>query len=224
VVPEAVVAAEAETRRGSSAPAEPAAGVEPAPQPLDVSAALPPPEGPEPRAAESLPAPSVAAAASVAAEPVTVEPARAAGLVLIETSEPSAYLYWELGTMAAASASNGAGTGEPHWVCVVAHVPRRAGSERREYRFPVQRAAGAVRIDGLPRHAVVRAKLTRGEAPEAPPLVIAGSVRVGCTAGGCDGSALNDAQPGFLPHPAADPATLARRAGAHLASAAPLYC
>lgn len=175
---------------------------------------------PEQAASEQLEALSTNAAA-VAPE-AAVEPPHPAGLVLIETSERSAYLYWELATPAAANgSSNGV---EPHWVCVVTHTPRGARSERREYRFPVQRAAGAVRIEGLPKHAVVRAKLTRGEAQEAPALVVAGSVRVGCTAGGCDGSALQQAQPGFLPHPAADPARLAQRAATHLASAAPLYC
>jgi hypothetical protein len=147
--------------------------------------------------------------------------------VLIETSEPNAYLYWELAIPALANdVSNGTSNGngvDSHWLCVVAHAPRGAGSERREYRFPVQRAAGAVRIEGLPRYAVVRAKLTRGPALEAAPLVVAGSVRVACTADGCSGSALTQAQPGFLPHPAADPAALAARAADHLASAAPLY-
>jgi hypothetical protein len=223
-VPAALDVQEAETRRGSEIPLALSAesGPEPEVQPSASPASQSLPEqAPESIAVESQPAASAAAAAPAAA----VEPARTPGLVLIETSEPGAYLYWELATPALANgASNGNGHGEAHWVCVVAHVPRSAGSERREYRFPVLRAAGAVRMEGLPRHAVVRAKLTRGEAPEAPPLVVAGSVRVGCTAGGCDLSALKHAEPAFLPHPAADPATLAQRAATHLASAVPLYC
>jgi hypothetical protein len=204
---------EVETRRGSDVPAS-------APEPETIAASAPEPE-------------TIAASASepqvVAEPPVAQAQPRPTGLVLIETSEPSAYLYWELAVPALANglsngngASNGNGV-ESHWLCVVAHAPRGAGSERREYRFPVQRAAGAVRIEGLPRYAVVRAKLTRGPAPEAAPLVVAGSVRVECTADGCSGSALTQAQPGFLPHPAADPASLAARAADHLASAAPLY-
>jgi hypothetical protein len=202
VVPEPVVAAPAVAEQIRSEPAvaepvsEPSAGP-PASMPLGAAPA------------STAPVPSA---------PIAIE-ARPAGLVLIETGEPSTYLYWELATPPTAPNGNGS---EPHWVCVVTHTPGGAGSKRRERRFPVYRASGAVRLEGLSRHAIVRAKLSRGEAPEAPPLVVASSVWTRET------SALARSEPRFLPHPfdlppVAQPAALAARAAVHLADAAPVY-
>jgi hypothetical protein len=166
--------------------------------------------------AESSPAadPTAAEPDAAAAARAAVE-ARPAGLVLIETNEPCKYLYWELASPPPAVNGNGA---EPHWVCVVSYTPRETGSERRERRFPVQHIMGAVRLEGLEPHAVVRAKLSRGEAPEAPPLVVAGSVWAR------EVTALDRAEPRFVPHAAAQPGALAARAADHLADAAPIYC
>jgi hypothetical protein len=131
---------------------------------------------------------------------------------LIETGEPSRYLYWELAR--ASAAGNGP---EPHWISVVAHTPRGAGSERSEKRFAVLRGSGAVRLEGLSPLAVVRAKLSRADAEDAP-LVVAGSVWAR------ESAALAGAEPRFLPHAGAEPASLAARAADHLADAAPIYC
>jgi hypothetical protein len=131
---------------------------------------------------------------------------------LIETGEPSRYLYWELARPSAAG--NGP---EPHWISVVAHTPRGAGSERSEQRFPVSRGTGAVRLEGLSPLAVVRAKLSRGDA-DAVPVVVAGSVWARELA------ALASAEPRFLPYAGAEPGALAVRAADHLADAAPIYC
>jgi hypothetical protein len=106
---------------------------------------------------------------------------------------------------------------QPHWVSIVTHVVQGAGSERREHHFPIFQPTGAVRLDGVPREAVVRAKLARGEAPEVPPLVVAGLVWA------ADPAALARAEARFAPHAAADPRLLAQRAGAHLVQAAPIY-
>ena len=144
-----------------------------------------------------------------------VEP-RSAGLVLIETGEPSTYLYWELASPAPA------GNGEPHWLYVVTHTAHGAGSERRERRLPIYRPSGALRIEGLPPRAIVRAKLSRSEAPEAPALVVAAAVWAS------EARTLERAELRFVPHGAAQPAALqpaalAARAADLLASAAPLY-
>ncbi|HVZ36788.1 MAG TPA: hypothetical protein VG963_30395, partial [Polyangiaceae bacterium] len=87
-----------------------------------------------------------------------------------------------------------------HWVWVVTHTPRGAGSERRETRFPVYRSSGMVRLEGLPERSVVRARLTYEDDPDRA-LAVAGTV------GGAD-----------------DPRIVARRAGDHLANAVPVYC
>jgi hypothetical protein len=131
--------------------------------------------------------------------------------VLIETGEPNTYLYWELASPAPAS------NGEPHWLYVVTHTARDTGSERRERRFPVYRPSGALRIEGLPPRAIVRAKLSRSETPEAPALVVAGAVWAS------EARTLERAELRFVPHPAAQPAALAARAADLLAGAAPLY-
>jgi hypothetical protein len=99
----------------------------------------------------------------------------------------------------------------------VTHTARSAGSERQERRFPVFQASGAVRLDGLPADAIVRAKLARSEAPEGAALVVAGLVWAAEPAG------LARAEARFKPHAAADPRALAQRAGEHLVKAAPVY-
>jgi hypothetical protein len=158
------------------------------------------------------PAAPVALADSV--EPAAVveaSPPQANGLVLIETGAAGLYLYWELGPSAPAS-----GSGEPHWVWVVSHAPHREGSRRRERRFPVHHTSGAVQLEGMAAHAVVRAKLTRSDAAEAPALAVAGLVWA------AEPAQLANAQARFLPYPAADPGSLAARAGASLAKAGQL--
>jgi tetratricopeptide (TPR) repeat protein len=139
-----------------------------------------------------------------------VDAPRANGLVLIETGAAGLYLYWELGPSAAAE-----GSAEPHWVWVVSHAPHREGSRRRERRFPVHHSSGAVHLEGMAAHAVVRAKLTRSDVAEAPALAVAGLVWA------AEPAQLANAEARFLPYPAADPGSLAARAGASLANAGP---
>jgi hypothetical protein len=122
---------------------------------------------------------------------------RPAALVLVRTAPTATraaetYLYWELPLPAAAPAA--------HWVWVVTHTPRGAGSERHENRFPVYRSSGAVRLAGLPERSVVRARLTYADDPDRA-LAVAGTV--------------GDAD---------DPRVVATRAGDHLANAVPVYC
>ena len=194
-----------ETRRESGRPSAPAPAAEASPAPE-----LPPvPAEPAPA---SLPGPESAAAPPSADVSAPLEP-RPAGLLLIETGEPSRYLYWELARPSAPG--NGL---EAHWISVVAHTPRGAGSERSEKRFPVLRGSGAVRLEGLSPLAVVRAKLSRGDAEDAIPLVVAGSVWARASA------ALDSAETRFSPHAGVEPAALATRAAEHLAAAAPIYC
>lgn len=135
--------------------------------------------------------------APVAAEVLPEVP----GLVLIE-AERSQYLYWELGSSSAA----------PCWLHVVSHTPVVDGhTERRERRFPVQQRSGALRIEGVPAHAVVRAKLSRD--PDGRPVAVAGAVR--------SHDATFDIQ--FCPHPRAPLEAIARRAEPVLARATPVY-
>jgi hypothetical protein len=216
-----------ETRRESGRP--PASTLEAAPEapvadaaPAGADAA---PAAEAPPAAEpvlAVPEAPASAAAPASAEPSAPLEPRPAGLLLIETAELGRYLYWEL----ARPSANGDGI-EPHWISVVAHTPRGAGSERSEKRFPVLRGSGAVRLEGLSPLAVVRAKLSRGDAEDAIPLVVAGSVWAREIAG------LASAEPRFLPHDfrggtphpeRAEPAVLAARAADQLADAAPIYC
>jgi hypothetical protein len=231
--------AEPETRRGSSAPSAPlevapvapstATPPEDAKPPVEAAPLAAAPLEAAPLEAAPLEAPPSVSAVSEASAPEAPVPAvsaviepRSAGLVVIETNEPSTYLYWELASPAPA------GNGEPHWLCVVTHTAHSAGSARRELRWPVYRLSGALRIEGLPPHAIVRAKLSRGAAPEAPPLVVAGVVRASET------QALERAELRFVPqaavpqaavppYAALPPAALAARAADHLASAAPVY-
>jgi len=93
-------------------------------------------------------------------------------LLVIETNTPTAYLYWELGTSPGA-----ASTADPHWISVVVHSPHGAGTQRQQRSFPVSRATGALRLQGLPHAAVVRAKLTREGSATARPLAVASNVR-----------------------------------------------
>jgi len=141
---------------------------------------------------------------------VEASPPRGHGLVLIDTAA-GLYLYWELALPAPVE-----GGAEPHWVWVVSHAPHRDGSRRRERRFPVHHASGAVHLEGMAKHAVVRAKLTRSDAPEAPALAVAGLVWA------AEANRLANVEARFLPYPSADPGSLAARAGASLAIAAPL--
>jgi len=210
-----------ETRRESATP--PASAWEPLPapvtEPVPAEAEAPPEaQAAAAPAAEAAPpeAPAEPVPASVAAlgtEPSAPLEPRPAGLVLIETGEHRRYLYWEL----ARPSASGNGP-EPHWISVVAHTPRGAGSERSEKRFPVLRGSGAVRLEGLSPLAVVRAKLSRGDA-DAVPLVVACSVWARARA------ALASAEPRFSPLPGdTQPAVLAARAADYLAGAAPIYC
>jgi hypothetical protein len=123
---------------------------------------------------------------------------RPAALLLIRTPAsalraPETYLYWELPLPAPEGAS------AAHWVWVVTHTPRAAGSERRESRFPVYHCSGAVRLEGLPERSVVRARLSEAASDR--------TLAVAATVGGAD-----------------DARVLAGRAGVHLADAVPVYC
>ncbi|HTV24099.1 MAG TPA: hypothetical protein VMG12_35650 [Polyangiaceae bacterium] len=129
----------------------------------------------------------------------------APGLLLIETDSPIRYIYWEL---TAAST--------PHWIHVVTHTPTGGGdTERRERRIPVHRPLGALRIEGVPRQAVVRAKLTHA-ADDARPLVVAGSVRSVVL-----GSESFEVR--YAPHAKATPEALAGRARPLLERASAIY-
>lgn len=143
-------------------------------------------------------------AAALAPSPL---PPKLPGLVLIETDTPVRYLYWEL----AAS-----GVGAVHWIHIVTHTPGRRGpSERHERRYPVQRQLGALRLEGVPAHAVVRARLT--QQPDDPrALVVAGSVKPRAP-----GAAPFEVR--FSPHIGAKPEALATRAQPLLERASPIY-
>ena len=152
-------------------------------------------------------APSDARSGDVELAPVSAAPIAAEvlpevpGLVLIE-ADKGQYLYWELGSSGAA----------PCWLHVVSHAPAVDGhTERRERRFPVQQRRGALRIEGVPADAVVRAKLSRD--PDGRPVAVAGAVR------------SHDAtfQIQFCPHPRAPLEAIARRAEPVLARATPVY-
>jgi hypothetical protein len=123
------------------------------------------------------------------------------GLVLIE-AERRQYLYWELGSSGSA----------PCWLHVVSHTPAVDGhTERRERRFPVQQRQGALRFEGVPADAVVRAKLSRD--PDGKPVAVAGAVR----------SRETSFEIQFCPHPRAPLEAIARRAEPMLARATPVY-
>lgn len=210
----------------------------PAPQPLqpagteaEGSVAAPASAPPEEQvtAATSEPAPrSVAPLSEPASRPMPRElPApRPPELILIETGDHETYLYWEL-ERPPQRPSN-----EPHWISVVAHTPTHGGCERHERRFPVQHESGALRLHGLPRRAVLRAKLSCTPSPSAPPLVVASCVRTASTrpalllsAEPRAEAAFRDAafEPRFTPHSRVSPAALARRAADHLETANAAY-
>ncbi len=156
-------------------------------------------------------APETVVEAETAAPETVVELPTAPGLVLIEET-PQAYLYWELVTAdTSANDSNG-----PHWISIVTHTPNGAGCVREERQFPVHAPMGALRLEGLPRRAVVRARLSRQRAPESKPLVVAACV-----------SRQREAEPNtwvarFVPHSSFDP-TLSDRALQRLPAAKSVY-
>jgi tetratricopeptide repeat protein len=136
---------------------------------------------------------------------------RGPGLVAIESDVAGTYLYWELAAPAQASA-------EPHWIVMVTYTPEEAGSARRERHFPIYQAEGALRVEGLPARAVLRAKLTRDPAPNARALVVASAVRLPHL------SSTEQAEARFTPAVrSAEPKALARRALAHLENASAVY-
>jgi hypothetical protein len=145
---------------------------------------------------------STAGAAAAAPEPLP----RVPGLLLIETDTMVRYIYWEL-----------AAAGSPHWIHVVTHTPTgRGDTERRERRFPVHRQLGVLRLEGVPRQAVVRAKLTHAP-DDVRPLVVAGAVRPRSLA---DGDSF---EVRYAPHGKATPEALAGRARPLLERANPVY-
>jgi hypothetical protein len=167
----------------------------------------PSPESITPAATETATAAELAASAEPeqASDP---PPPHSPQLLVIETDTPTAYVYWEL----ARAKTNGL-SADPYWICVVTHTPTHVGSERQERRFPVHRARGALRLEGVPRHAVVRAALTRGDAANFSPLVVAGSVRTQ------QGLSPDAVEARFVPHPRANPLSVASRAVAQLEDA-----
>jgi tetratricopeptide repeat protein len=131
----------------------------------------------------------------------------APGLLLIETDSPLRYLYWELGNRASAAT---------HWITVVTHAPGADGhSERRERQFPVHRKRGALRLEGVPRGAVIRAKLSPEPASERP-LVVASSVRPRAASSA-------DFEIRYTPHASLHPEAIALRARPSLDSALSVY-
>jgi hypothetical protein len=128
------------------------------------------------------------------------------GLVLIETDTPLRYLYWEL----AAS-----GVGAMHWLHIVTHTPNRGGIERHERRFPIQQPLGALRLEGVPAHAVMRARLTR-DADDARAVVVAGAVKPRTL--GAPSFEIR-----YIPHAHSSPEALATRAQSLLERASPVY-
>lgn len=152
------------------------------------------------RAIEPAPASDAELAQRAPAPVVTEVLPEGPGLVLIE-AEQHQYLYWELGSGAA-----------PCWLHIVSHAPAGDGhTERRERRFPVQQRRGALRIEGVPGDAIVRAKLSRD--PDGKPVAVAGAVR----------SHDSTFQIRFRPHPRAPLEAIARRAQPVLARATPVY-
>jgi hypothetical protein len=179
----------------STASAEPARAAAPVGVEPPASAAL----GPNGVAPVSASAPESSAAAP---QPLP----RVPGLLLIETDTAIRYIYWEL-----------AAVGSPHWIHVVTHTPTgRGDTERRERRFPVHRQLGVLRLEGVPRQAVVRAKLTLAP-DDVCPLVVAGAVRPRSLPGGASFEVR------YAPHGHAAPEALAGRAKPLLERANPVY-
>jgi hypothetical protein len=178
----------------------PPAHVDAAPQ--STNAALPDIEAP-PSSVEAAP-PSVDVAARPEAPPPERQP-RAPELIILETDAAVAYVYWELPWPQTGSAS------DPHWIWVVAHTPTSSGCDREERRYPITNESGALRVEGLPKSAIVRAKLTRDAEPSSRPLAVASSVR---------GSSLESR---FTPHSRANPKLLANRALSRVDTAGAAY-
>jgi hypothetical protein len=207
--PEAIAACAADTAEASTTvPAAAAAdtvSADPAPAaaPLGIE---PPASG-----AHGLNGVANGVAPASAAAPQSSAPApellpRVPGLLLIETDTPIRYIYWEL-----------AAVGSPHWIHVVTHTPTgRGDTERRERRFPVHRQLGVLRLEGVPRQAVVRAKLTLAP-DDVRPLVVAGAVRPRSLAG------VGSFEVRYAPHGHATPEALAGRAKPLLERANPVY-
>ena len=165
----------------------------------------------EPPPPEAAPASSpLAPSAQKPAPAPTVSP-RSPGLVVIETDAANAYLYWEIATPNEPELAN-----TPCWISVVTHTPTQHGSERRERLIPVFRSAGALRLEGVPRQAILRAKLAPEQTPDARPLAVASTVRASSLT-------LTDLQPRFTPHARENPQALARRAAPHLENASAVY-
>jgi tetratricopeptide repeat protein len=151
----------------------------------------------------AAPGESAAGAASPPEPPMPDAP----GLLLIETDSVLRYLYWELGNRAAAAT---------HWITVVSHAPAADGlSERRERQFPVHQRRGALRLEGVPRGAIIRAKLSPAAESERP-LVVAASVRPGAASGA-------DYEIRYAPHARLQPEAIALRARPVLERAFPVY-
>jgi hypothetical protein len=171
--------------------------------PESALAAAPPAEPTAPSAANGK---ALANGKSPANEPPPPPLPEAPGLVLIETDSPTRYLYWEVAA---------AGAGSRFWIHVVTHVPGAHGeAERRERRFPVYRQQGALRLEGVPARAVVRARLTR-DADETRSVVVAGAVK--------QQAAGSSYHASYAPFAAANPELIAQRAAALLERASPVY-
>jgi hypothetical protein len=172
-----------------------------------------PPEAPAPDAGTALPPPAAAGPVSSPATPPAelLAPPTRPGLVVIETENRGAYLYWEFAPRDAAASA------EPHWISVVVHEPRRTGSHRVQRHFPVAKARGALLLQGLPRAAVVRAKLARDPSPDASPLAVASNLRRS------ELPKHPPMLPHFVPYSRARTQDLAEAALDHLAQASPAY-
>ena len=184
---------------------------------LPVAAAAPSPAVPVPAPAAAAPAP--------AERPARVVPRRepprppAAELVLIETDAAATYLYWELSASVPQPVPP-----EQCSLLVVAHTPAPSGAQRVERRLSVTAASGALRLVGLPEHAVLRALLTREGATHAQngaaaskPLAVAGAVRAQ------EPPRDPAVKVTFSPTRAQNPADLAVRAIDRLAEASPIH-
>jgi hypothetical protein len=142
-----------------------------------------------------------------AASPAEPPMPDAPGLLLIETDSLLRYLYWELGNRASATT---------HWITVVTHAPGADGhSERRERQFPVHQKRGALRLEGVPRGAIIRAKLSPAPASERP-LVVAASVRPRAASSA-------DFEIRYTPHAQLHPEAIALRARPSLERALAIY-
>jgi hypothetical protein len=125
-------------------------------------------------------------------------------LVLLETGASSsareAYLYWEFGGSAASASAR-----------VVSHSPALSGAKRQERWFDLNGQQGALKLDGVPRGAVLRAMLASPRGHSATPLAVAG-----CVIAPAPGAGLELC---FSPYDSATPMEVAGRAIDQLASA-----